>query len=345
MAGANGCDMTIAVTASGALGSLPCAMLNADEIIAETDRIKAATNKPFNLNFFCHRTPADDPDGMRRWHTLLKPFFDDEGITDIPTSGPVRRPFDDALCDVVEACKPAVVSFHFGLPAATSVRRVKEAGCLLISSATTVDEARWLVANGCDAIIAQGTEAGGHRAMFLSDNPVSDAPMQPGTMALLPDILDAVDVPVIAAGGISDIQTARAALAMGADLVQMGTIYLFTAEARVSPIHRQALSGAEADDTALTNLFSGRPARGLVTRLMRDIGPLNEHAAAFPLAGIALAPLKKKAEAGGRADYSSLWAGQGVASARRTAQQVSGSANVLPGAADLTRYLTENIKR
>lgn len=354
MAGAHDAEMPIAVSAAGALGSLPCAMLNAEQIRAETDSIKSATDKPFNLNFFCHSTPADDPEQISRWLKTLEPFYQAEGIDDLPSGGPARKPFDESLCEVVENCKPAVVSFHFGLPAEYLVARVKALGSLIISSATTVNEALWLVEHGCDAVIAQGSEAGGHRGIFLTDDPVRDASAQPGIMALLPDIVEAVDVPVIAAGGIANAQTAHAALNLGASMVQIGTGYLFTREARISALHRQALNTAEAHDTALTNLFSGRPARGLMTKLMREIGPLNEQAAAFPLAGAALTPLKKKAEADGRTDYTSLWAGQAVAAARRsaqcTAQRISDASEassefVNPGAADLTRYLTDQIER
>jgi nitronate monooxygenase len=206
---------------------------------------------------------------------------------------------------------------------------VKAAGAVVLSSATTAQEAHWLEANGCDAIIAQGAEAGGHRGMFLTDEVASQA----GTFALVPQVVDAVKVPVIAAGGIADGRGVAAAFALGAAGVQVGTAYLFTPEATISDLHRTALRQATDDGTALTNVFSGRPARGLVNRVMREVGPIAAEAPAFPTAGGALAPLKAKAEAAGSADFSSLWSGQ----AASLGQEV--------GATDLTRQLAEDALR
>ena len=240
-----------------------------------------------------------------------------------------RAPFDETLCEIIEDVKPKVVSFHFGLPNSALLDRVKAAGCVVLSSATTVAEARWLESNGCDAIIAQGSEAGGHRGMFLSE----DIETQVGTMALVPQVVDAVSVPVIAAGGIADGRGIAAAFALGASGVQMGTAYLFTPESLVSDLHRRALSEAKDDQTALTNLFSGRPSRGLMNRLMREVGPMSDLAAAFPTAGGALAPLKVVAEAKGSTDFTSLWSGQ------------SAALGVVTGAEDLTRRLMEDALR
>jgi nitronate monooxygenase len=237
-----------------------------------------------------------------------------------------RAPFDEAMCGIVEELEPRVVSFHFGLPAPALLARVKAAGCLVVSSATTAEEARWLEANGCDAIVAQGYEAGGHRGMFLA----RDIATQAGTFALLPQVVDAVNVPVIAAGGIADGRGIAAAFALGASGVQVGTAYLLTREATITDRHREALRTARDDQTALTNLFSGRPARSLINRLMREVGPMSELAPAFPTAGGALAPLKARAEAAGRADFSSLWSGQAAALARETTS------------ADLTRKLAHD---
>jgi nitronate monooxygenase len=205
-----------------------------------------------------------------------------------------------------------VVSFHFGLPNADLVKRVKAAGCLVISSATTVDEARWLEERGVDAVIAQGSEAGGHRGMFLSD----DVAAQVGTFALVPQVVDAVKVPVIAAGGVTDARGIAAALALGAAGVQIGTAYLFAPESKISAPHRAALKSARDDGTAITNVMTGRPARGLYNRLMRELGPINDIAPAFPLAAGALAPLKAKAEAAGSGEFTALWAGQAAALGR-----------------------------
>jgi len=223
----------------------------------------------------------------------------------IPT-GPGRMPFSNEAADVLAEFKPAVVSFHFGLPSAELLARVKSWGSKTFSSATTVDEARWLEARGVDAVIAQGLEAGGHRGMFLSD----DLTTQVGTFALLPQVLRAVRVPVIAAGGIADAKGVSAALALGAAGVQIGTAYLLCPEATISVVHRAALKSEAARHTALTNLFTGRPARGIVNRIMRELGPMSAAAPAFPLATSAIAPLRAKAESHGSGDFSPLWCGQ-----------------------------------
>jgi nitronate monooxygenase len=315
MAGANGSALAIAVSEAGGLGSLPCAMLDADGVRAEIGVIRQRTGKPFNVNFFCHRPPEPDPGRERRWRERLAAHYAEFGLdADRQAPAPVRMPFDETMCALVEEARPAVVSFHFGLPEARLVDRVKAAGCRVVSSATTVAEARWLEDRGADAIIAQGLEAGGHRGMFLSD----DLASQVGTMALVPQVADAVQVPVIAAGGIADGRAIAAAFALGAAGVQIGTAYLLTPESLISDIHRQALREARDDQTALTNIFTGRPARGLVNRAMRELGPMSAEAPAFPTAGFALAPLKAKAEAAGSGDFSSLWSGQAAGLGRET---------------------------
>ncbi|MER2100145.1 MAG: nitronate monooxygenase [Pseudomonas qingdaonensis] len=326
MAGATGSAMAIAVSNAGGLGSLPCAMLTPEQIRQEIATFSQASRGPLNLNFFCHRPPATDGERAIRWKQALKPYYEEVGA-DFGATTPVsnRAPFDEAGCALVEDCKPAVVSFHFGLPAPELLGRVKASGAKVLSSATTVEEARWLEAHGCDAIIAMGYEAGGHRGMFLSD----DLTTQIGTLALVPQVADAVKVPVIAAGGIGDARGVVAAFALGASAVQLGTAYLFCPEAKVSAAHRQALHSAQASDTALTNLFTGRPARGINTRIMRELGPMSPLAPAFPLAGGALMPLRAISEPQGNSDFSNLWAGQAL----RLGQ-------ALP-AAELTRQLAE----
>jgi nitronate monooxygenase len=307
MAGSGTPELAIAVSEAGGLGSLPCAMLSPDEIKAQAQIIRQRTSRPVNLNFFCHKPPKPDPERQAAWKRKLEPYYRELGLDpDAPVSVASREPFSDIHCGLVEELKPAVVSFHFGLPEAQLVARVKAAGCVVLSSATTVEEARWLEAHGADAVIAQGVEAGGHRGMFLSD----DSGAQPGTMALVPQIVDAVQVPVIAAGGIGDARGIVAALALGASAVQLGTAYLFCPEAKVPEPHARALREPAGDATRLTNVFTGRPARSIVNRAMTGLGPMAEDAPAFPLAAPAWAPLRAKAEAAGSGDFTPLWAGQ-----------------------------------
>jgi nitronate monooxygenase len=210
------------------------------------------------------------------------------------------------MCDLVVEFRPQVVSFHFGLPTKDLLARVKATGAKVLSSATTVDEARWLEGEGCDAIIAQGYEAGGHRGMFLDD----DISTQVGTMALVPQVVDAVKVPVVAAGGIADARGIVAALALGASAVQIGTAYLFCPEAKVGPAHLRALRNAKDNQTALTNVFTGRPARAIVNRIVQEVGPISDLAPEFPLAAGAVAPLRSRCEAAGSDDFVPLWSGQ-----------------------------------
>jgi len=307
MAGAQASAMAIAVSNSGGLGSLPCAMLTAEGLRKELETVKAQTSRPFNVNFFCHPMPVADAARDAAWRAALTPYYKQYGMdpAGIPT-GPGRAPFSAEFADVLEEAPPAVVSFHFGLPPANLLARVKSWRSKIFCSATTVEEALWLEARGVDAVIAQGVEAGGHRGIFLSD----DLSTQVGTFALLPQVVRAVEVPVIAAGGIADSKGVAAAMALGAAGVQIGTAYLLCAEATISAIHRKALKSEAARHTALTNLFTGRPARGIMNKVMRELGPINSGAPAFPLATSAIAPLRAKAEAAGSGDFSPLWSGQ-----------------------------------
>jgi nitronate monooxygenase len=324
MAGANGSAMAIAASEAGGLGSLPCAMLDATKARAEIGVIRQRTTKPLNVNFFCHTPPKPDADRDAAWKARLAGYYTELGLDASAAASAVSRaPFDNAMCEIVEEHQPEVVSFHFGLPEQSLLSRVKASGCVVLSSATTVEEARWLEDHGCDAIIAQGYEAGGHRGMFLTD----DIATQPGTFALVPQVVDAVKVPVIAAGGIADGRGIVAAFALGAAGAQIGTAYLFTPESLITDLHRAALRTARDNQTALTNVFSGRPSRGVMNRVMREVGPMSDLAPAFPTAGRALAPLKAKAEAAGSSDFSLLWAGQAASLGREI------------GAGDLTRQL------
>jgi nitronate monooxygenase len=326
MAGVHGSALALAVANAGGLGSLPCAMLTVEAMKKELETIRSGTGKPFNVNFFCHTPPAANAEREAGWRAALAPFYGQYAIDPaaIP-AGPGRAPFTAEAADALEPFRPRVVSFHFGLPAADLVARVKKWGSKILASATTVEEARWLESHGADAIIAQGIEAGGHRGHFLSH----DLTLQPGTFALVPQIVRAVKVPVIAAGGIADAKGVAAAMALGAAGVQVGTAYLLCPEATTSKVHRAALKSEQVRHTALTNVFTGRPARGIVNRVMRELGPLNDAAPEFPLATSAIAPLRAKAEAQGSGDFSPLWSGQNATGCREIS------------AAELTRSLAE----
>ena len=313
MAGVQGSGLAIAVSNAGALGSLPCAMLTADTIRSEVSAIRAGTDQPYNLNFFCHTPPAPDAAREARWREALTPYYREFDID--PASigaGPGRHPFDEAAARVLAEFRPPVVSFHFGLPSAALLAEVHGWGSKVLASATTLDEALWLEANGADAVIAQGLEAGGHRGHFLSH----DLTRQLGTFALLPQLVHALKVPVIAAGGIADANGVAAAMALGAAGVQIGTAWMLCPEATTSPLHRAALQSDAARHTALTNLFTGRPARGIVNRVMRELGPIGSAAPEFPLATSGIAPLRAKAEAAGNGDFSPLWSGQNATGCR-----------------------------
>lgn len=324
MAGSQGSALAIAISNAGGLGSLPCAMLGPDALRAELSVIKAQTDRPYNVNLFCHTQPTVDAAREASWRSLLEPYYAKFGIDPATIgAGPGRLPFNDGAADVLDEFKPPIVSFHFGLPDERLLARARLHGAKVLSTATTVDEARYLEARGVDAIIAQGLEAGGHRGMFLSE----DLRTQVGTFALLPQLVKAVKVPVIAAGGIASANGVAAALALGAAGVQVGTAYLLCPESTVSEVHRQALLSEHAGHTALTNLFSGRPARSIVNRLVRELGPINPQVPAFPLASGFISPLRHAAEAAGSGDFSPLWSGQNASGCK-----------AIP-AAELTRLL------
>jgi nitronate monooxygenase len=313
MAGPSTAELAIAVAEAGGMGSLATATSSVEQIRKDLGVIRQGTANPINLNFFTHAQPRHDASEEARWRARLRTYYSELGVDpDEAVSVPARAPFNDETCTIVEEFKPEVVSFHFGLPEQWLLSRVKAVGCKVIASATTAAEAAWLAGRGCDAIIAQGCEAGGHRGMFLTDDVASQA----GTFALVPQVVDAVDVPVIAAGGIADGRGIVAAMALGATAVQIGTAYLLCPEANVTPIHRNALRAVRDDGTTLTNVFTGRPARGVINRIMREVGPLSPDAPAFPLAAGALAPLKAAAEARGSSDFSPLWSGQAAALCR-----------------------------
>jgi len=307
MAGVQGSALAVAVSNAGGLGSLPAAMLSPEALRQELAAIQARTNRPYNVNFFCHVPPERDAEREAAWRAKLAPYYRELCVeASASVAGGGREPFGPEAADVLEDFRPAVVSLHFGLPAPELLARVRRWGAKVLSSATTVDEACWLEARGVDAIIAQGVEAGGHRGMFLTN----DVTTQVGTLALVSQIIAAVRTPVIAAGGITDAQGVMAAMALGAVGVQVGTAYLLCPEATTSAVHRTSLTSAASGHTALTNVFTGRPARGIVNRFMTEVGPLNPAAPEFPLAAAALAPLRARAESQGSGDFSPLWSGQ-----------------------------------
>ncbi len=309
MAGVMDADLVIAAAQGGALGSLPCAMLSVEKAREQVNIIRQRVSAPINMNFFCHKAVAPDPAREAAWKQRLAPYYKELGVDpSAPINAANRAPFDAAMCDLVEELKPEIVSFHFGLPDPAMVDRVKAAGCKVMSSATTVKEAIWLEDHGADVIIAQGAEAGGHRGMFLTENIAE----QPGTFALVPQVVDAVRVPVVAAGGIADGRGIAAAFALGAAGVQIGSAYLRCPESKVIAAARTALAQAWDDSTVITNVMTGRPARGVVNRAMREVGPISSDAPQFPHAATALAPLKAAAEKLGRVDFTNLWAGQAV---------------------------------
>ena len=330
MAGAGGVALAIAVAQAGGLGSLPAAMLSSTQLAEQIDEFRRATDAPLNVNFFCHQLREVSPAELEAWAATLSRFDAEFGVDrSSAPAGPTRRPFDDEACRVVERSRPEVVSFHFGLPAPELVERVRRTGAIVMSSATIRAEAVWLEQHGCDMVIAQGAEAGGHRGMFLT----TDVEAQPGTMALLPRVVDAVGVPVIAAGGLADARAIAAAFVLGAAAVQLGTAYLLCPEALTTPVHRSALAGGSVDDTVLTNVLTGRPARSRRNRIIDELGPMALETPAFPAAGVALAPLRAAAEVAGSGDFSPLW---------------SGAAGVMTNevpAGRLTRHLIDEARR
>lgn len=307
MAGSDSVAMARSVSSTGALGSLACALLSADGIREAVRAIRLEMPRPFNLNFFCHTMDSPDSSAKERWKNFLRPHYERLGLDiDAVPESRLRLPFDEEICGVVEEIAPAVASFHFGLPPSGLMERLKQRGIKILASATSVKEAIWLENHGCDAVIAQGFEAGGHRAMFLETNVAT----QVGLFALLPQVVDAVSIPVIAAGGIADARGIVAAFALGASGVQMGTAYLFCPEAKISPLYRRALKEMIDTGTVVTNLFSGRPARGMLNHYLVEAGPMSEEVLAFPYAATLVAPLRATSEESGSLDYMQLWSGQ-----------------------------------
>ena len=331
MAGNMKPDLAAAVSNAGGLGMLPCATLSVGQMIVEAGQVRSLTNRSFALSFFCHADPGDTAAQERVWLEKLAPYYKEFGVTQAPPTGTARNPFDEKYCEAVLKLAPKIAHFYFGMPKPALVRRLKDAGIVVISTGTTVAECKRVVEEGAEAVCAQGFEAGGHRGIFLSND--TDIAQQVGTMALVPQVVDAVNVPVMAAGGIADARGVAAAFALGASAAWVGSAYLLTPESKISPMHREALKNARDDSSALTSLFTGRPARGIVNRLMRDMGPMNPQAPTFPNAANPLAPLRAAAEKAGSGDFSPLWTGQAVSLARETS------------AAELTKELAKGVPK
>ncbi len=307
MAGVQDVELALAVSAAGGLGSLPAAMLSSSQLDQSLGQFRQRLKGPINVNFFCHNSPKQDDRFSPQWMSALQPFFDEFEIDSTSiASGVERRPFSDEACEVLEQYRPEVVSFHFGLPSAELVDRVHAMGSLIAATATTLAEAQWLQAHGADWIIAQGLEAGGHRGHFLSPQLQQQLPLQ----ELLRQCVEGTNLPVIAAGGIGDGQQIKHSLAMGASAVQVGTAFLLCHEATTSAVHRAALTPAAGEQTCITNVFSGRPARGITNRAIESLGPLSDVAPAFPQAATAITALRQRCEAQGSGDFSPLWSGQ-----------------------------------
>ncbi len=307
MAGVQDHRLAIALASAGALGSIPAAMLTPTALRRQLEAVRDAGVLNVNVNFFCHTPAPVDTAVHAAWRARLAPFYREAGLdpdADVPAAN--REPFGADMLAVLLDFHPRIVSFHFGLPTPALLEPLKRMGALIASSATTVAEARWLEQHGADIVIAQGSEAGGHRGMFLTD----DLSTQLTTMALVPLIVDAVRLPVIAAGGIADARGVAAARSLGASGVQVGTAFMLCPEATTSAAHRAALQGEGAHVTALTNVFTGRPARGVVNRVMRELGAMCADAPPFPQSAAALAPLRAAAEAKGDGGFSPLWSGQ-----------------------------------
>ena len=327
MAGVQDWQLAVAVSNAGGLGSIPCGMLSNEQIVEEIEQFKKHSTKPYNLNFFCHDMPELNLQALKTWEKTLSPYFESYNIELANDVSGLRVPFDEGIADTIEPFKPPVISFHFGLPSASLVKRVKSWGTIILSSATTLEEALWLQDNGADIIIAQGIEAGGHRALFLNDDLSTQLP----TVKLLNILHQTLSIPVIAAGGIANHCDVKNMIELGASAVQVGTSYILCYEAKTSHIHRKAISSEETP-TALTNLFSGRVARGIINNLMTDLDFINDVVPEFPYASVSLAPLRAKAEEVGKCDFTPLWAGTNR----------SGCAEI--SAAELTAKLWGNMK-
>ncbi len=309
--GLSAVDLVAAVTEAGALGSFGVHHLGGPEIAATAAAIRKRTRGPFALNLWLPIDGSDDPQLTNEEFALhryrLEPYFRELGVTLPQRPDRFAPPYGEQV-EAVMAARPAVFSFVYGVPEEAVLRRCRDLGIVTIGAATTPAEALALEAGGVDMVVATGFEAGGHRVSFLRRPEESLT----GTMALVPQIVDIQGSPVIAAGGIADGRGIVAALALGAQAVQIGTAFLACIESNAHPLHRQRLFGDDAGLTALTRVFSGRLARGIVNRLMQEMGTLGHQVAPYPVQNWLTGALKQAAQVRGRADLMPLWAGQGA---------------------------------
>lgn len=309
MGGESTTQMAVAVCNAGGLGGLGCSSKSADEVRRAIEEIRSGTNRSFNLNFFAHPPPGENPQVNEQTRALVAPFYDELGIENIPTRAEAPLdPFDESRLAVLLEMRPKVVSFHFGLPPLDMVQALQDAGTVVLCTATTVAEARQLANAGVDAIIAQGWEAGGHRGTFE----VSFEDFGVGTMALVPQVVDAVDVPVIAAGGIADGRGIAAALVLGASGVQLGTAFLSCPEADIDARYREALRNATEDGTRLTRAFSGRPARARNNRYIEAMAEKRVRLPDFPTMYSFSGPLESTSRDTGKSGFEFFLWGQGA---------------------------------
>jgi nitronate monooxygenase len=294
--------LAAAVSEAGGLGALGSAMLPVDELRRQTAELRGGTDRPFQLNFFCHEPPVVDEAVAARAREYFTPLYDELGLGEPPEPSVPPVEFDEARLEAVLELRPPVVSFHFGLPSEAALSAIRDTGARILATATTVAEARHLEQHGVDAVVAQGTEAGGHRGSFLVEG--DDGPV--GTLALVPQVVDAVAVPVIAAGGIADGRGLAAVLTLGAGAAQIGTAFLRCPESGISETYREALRDAQADGTILTRAVSGRPARALRNRMTSELSGVLPYPAQLSLT----VPLW--GQAAQARQFQPMWSGQGA---------------------------------
>jgi nitronate monooxygenase len=304
-------ELVVAVARAGALGSLGTAVLAPEAIEGQVRAVRAAGELPFALNFFCHAPPSLDDPRFAPMAARLAPYRRELGLPDPSGLAPPPPPFDARTLDLLLALRPPAASFHFGLPDARALAAIRAARIFVLATATSVEEARILEARGADAIVAQGVEAGGHQGTF------TDAGGGLATLELVPRVAAAVALPVIAAGGIMDGRDVAAALRLGASAAQLGTAFLGCPEAQLDPLYRRTLGEPAAARTRLTTLFSGRPARAIVNRLLDELADLEGQTPAFPLQRQLVAGLAQAAASRGSAEFLAMWAGTGAARLRR----------------------------